>query len=1186
VRLVRAIFSGIGITIMVSLVLSLCLWFLGGYLGFGEARPFDSTTGRIVGLGIIWIVALVTILLLLLRRQTRDKELAQDIVASVEVASDDDGIVTSELGEMRDKLRAAMARLRKSKLGKRSLYELPWYILIGPPGAGKTTAIVNSGLQFPLSDEMGKGAIGGVGGTRNCDWWFTDGAVLVDTAGRYTTQESDAVADNAAWLGFLGILKKHRARQPINGAIVAISLSDLSMQDEQTQEAHAGAIRRRLHELRERLGVRFPVYVLFTKADLLAGFSQMFENLGKEERGQVWGFTLPLISGKGEAAPLAKFGEEYQALLDRLQQQSLERMQAETDPARRALIAGFPSQVASVRPVAETFLNTLFQDNRFEHRQMLRGIYFTSGTQEGTPIDRLMMGMARTFGIGRQAIGSGAGAGRSYFLTRLFGQVIFRESGLVSADDRVERRYRWTMRGAIAATLIVAIAAGALWTRSFMGNRDLLAQVETEVAAYRTAAAQIPGSPIKDSDLPSVVPPLNTLRGLPVTTADAPARLTWGLYQGKVVGNEATLAYRDALNDMFLPRLLWRLEEQMQGNINNPDLLYEALKIYLMLGLVGPMNADLVEEWMMLDWSIAYPGPQRDGLRSELAGHLDAMLNQPMDRIALNNDLVEAVREILSRMPQAQRVYSGIVNSPAASALPPFRLSDVGGPNLGRAIVRSSGAGLNEGVAGIFTYSGFNNVFLNEALGVATRIQRDAWVLGPQDDAQTSEAALLSLSRDVLDLYYTDFVAAYDKLLGDIDIIPMTSLSHAVEVTNVLSGPTSPIVNILNAVARETDLLAIPADQAALEGATGAAGTVGGVLAGRKLSPTGRLFLEAMANAETADGSPPPPEPGAYVTDRFSWLQGLVTGQDGQPSQLDALIATLLEVYQELNNLNIGGGTGTPGVNSTALARFQQAAKGLKGPMERWSQQIAVGSSGIAAGNTRAGIDGMWQANVLPFCAQATKNVYPFNRSATTEISLQDFTRLFAPGGTLDTFFAENLSQLVDVRTRPWTFKKVNDTDLGISDAVLKQFENAAAIRDAFFPGTAAPKWEFEITPFVLDPSAQLVILEIDGQQVGLRQGDAQPRPVRITWPGTVSTARLTLVPPSPTSESTLVRDGPWAWFKMLDAAQKRDMSAPDRKQVIFRVGGRLSSFTLQLGSVQNPFTLSALSAFQCPASF
>jgi type VI secretion system protein ImpL len=98
----------------------------------------------------------------------------------------------------------------KAKLGgdeRRNLYELPWYVIIGPPGSGKTTALVNSGLHFPLAAQLGAGAVRGVGGTRNCDWWFTDQAVLLDTAGRYTTQDSHATVDKAAWLGFLDLLK-------------------------------------------------------------------------------------------------------------------------------------------------------------------------------------------------------------------------------------------------------------------------------------------------------------------------------------------------------------------------------------------------------------------------------------------------------------------------------------------------------------------------------------------------------------------------------------------------------------------------------------------------------------------------------------------------------------------------------------------------------------------------------------------------------------------------------------------------------------------------------------------------------------------------------------------------------------------------------------------------------------------
>ncbi|PWR01182.1 type VI secretion system membrane subunit TssM [Meridianimarinicoccus roseus] len=1194
-KVLRALGSSIGITMIVALSLSLCIWFLGGFLGIGDARPLESVAGRLVGLGILWIVALIIVLILLLTSRKRDAALTEEIVTAADTAGPDDGVLKAELDEMRGKLRAAMVTLRKSKAGRGHLYELPWYVIIGPPGAGKTTAIVNSGLQFPLAGDMGKAAVGGVGGTRNCDWWFTDNAVLVDTAGRYTTHESDSEADNAAWLGFLGILKKYRKRQPINGAIVAISLSDLSMQDEQTQRNHAAAIRRRLSELQEKLGVRFPVYVLFTKADLLAGFIEFFDPLGKEARGQVWGFTFPLKPAKDSGGPLAGFDTEYGALLDRLNAQSLDRMQAESDAQKRSLIAGFPAQVASVRQVAHDFLTELFQESRLDHAPLLRGVYFTSGTQEGSPIDRLMMGMARTFGIGRQAIGSGSGSGRSYFLTHLFDRVVFRESGLVSADDRVERRYRWAKRGAIAATLLIAAGMGTAWTRSYMGNTQLIANVADQTARYEQAAALIPPSPVGDTDLPSIVPALDLLRALPVNPVDgavpAPAGLGWGLYQGQVIGTQAEQAYRAALNEYLLPRLLLRLEEQMQSNINNPDLLYEALKVYLMLGLIGPMNAELVTQWMEVDWLLAYPGPQRADLRAALSDHLAAMLSQPMDQITLNNDLVTQVQTVLARMPQAQRVYNGIINSNAATDLPQFRLTDVGGPSLSRAFVRSTNAPLNEGIPGIYTYDGFNGVFLAEALSVAERIQRDAWVLGEQNAIEQTDAALAALSRDVLDLYYNDFIAQYDKLLAELDIIPLVSLSHAVEVTNVLSGPTSPIVNILTAVSQETQLTRVPEEETAEGGVSGDQAAAAGKLAAKtlkikpKLSPAATKLLRTM-NAAGGGSGEVPDQPGEYVEDRFAWLHELVASQDGQPSQLDLMMQSLTLVYQELNKLNFAGGLGTPSTEVSALAQFQADAARLPGPMQRWAQQIALGSSGITADTTRAGLNAQWQSGVLPMCSQATGNAYPFDRRAAADISLADFTRLFGPGGLIDSFFTQNLAEYVDIRTRPWSWKTAGGGDLGISASVLQQFQYAAEIRDAFFAGGPAAGVQFQITPEALDPGAEAIILEIDGQTIAFQNTDGQPRPTAVTWPGTVGLARVTFLPPRAGSESTLNRDGPWGLFRLLDAAEIRDTSASDRKRIIFNIGGRIAIFQMQAGSVLNPFALPALTAFSCPETF
>lgn len=1184
---------------VVTLLLSIGVWIFSPYIGTDAFRPFDEPFGRWIFIAVLWVIALVALLIIYLVRRFDARQMEDEIVKGPEpvAAAGDSEAVTAEIGELRDKLKAAIAKLKASKGGRRSLYELPWYVMIGPPGAGKTTAIVNSGLQFPLAEDFGKSAIGGVGGTRNCDWWFTDDAVLIDTAGRYTTQESDADADNAAWIGFLGLLKKHRIRQPINGAMIAVSLSDLSMQDELTQKSHALAVRRRLKELRDKLGVRFPVYVLFTKADMIAGFTEFFDSLGKDEREQVWGFTLPLQKDKGDASPVAAFDGEFTALLSQLNAQLLDRMQTETDHQRRSLIAGFPAQVASVRGVAKRFLAEAFQDSRFDERQMLRGVYFTSGTQEGTPIDRLMMGMARTFGIGRQAIGTGRGTGRSFFLTKLFKEVIFAEAGLVSADDKVERRYRWARRGAIAATVLVGLVMGGLWGRSYVGNTALLSDVAAQVAGYSAAAAQIPGNPVSDGRVEITLPALNILRAMPVNPIPASVdpdaaspfspdtRLTFGLYQGDNLANQTGQSYRAALNSVFLPRLLLRLEDQIASNINNPPILYDGLKVYLMLGLQGPMDQSQVMDWMAADWEVNFPGSQNEALRADLAFHLKALISQPMDEIALNGPLVEQAQKILAEMPQAQRVYASILNSAEAQALPPFRLTDIGGPNLDKAFTRSSGKPLNDGIDGIFTYQGFNQVFKDQALSVAETIQRDSWVLGPNADPDQSETALAAVTRDVLDLYYNDFIAAYEQLLGDIDVVPLSSLQQAVEVTNILSGPTSPIVNILMAVDRETRLTLDPTGIDTTQLGTDATSIVVEDAIEEQASVRTRLLIQALRSASEASGSPPPKQPGAVVEERFAWLQALVVRVEEQPSQLDRIMALLLQVNQELNKVAFRGET-VSGEGGEALAALQGASAQIEGPLARWASQITTGGAGITADGTRASINARWQQEVLPFCTQAVSGNYPFDKAAAADIAMADFQKLFGPQGLIDSFMTANLKDLIDTSKKPWTWKVVNGADLGISQAVLDQLQAAAEIREAFFPNGPTPGVAFQITPMALDPNAEDVLLVIDGQNVTFAQNQGQPLPTAITWPGAVGVAQVTFNPPLRDGESVVTKDGPWGWFRLLDAAEVRAGNAPDRKKVIFNVGGRISIFQLQVSSVQNAFQLPALSSFNCPQSF
>ena len=205
-----------------------------------------------------------------------------------------------------------MAELKRRKLGgRRFLREMPWYVIIGPPAAGKTTALRQSGLDFPfdLTDDLQ-----GVGGTRNCDWFFTEDAVLIDTAGRYVQQESQPEVDAAEWLGFLDLLKKHRGRRALNGVIVALPI-DVLAEGDAAIRAHGREIRKRLAELDERLEMRLPVYLLVTKADLIKGFEPSFDGLSTAEREQVWGATF----APGERVDGAAVARELAALVQRLE---------------------------------------------------------------------------------------------------------------------------------------------------------------------------------------------------------------------------------------------------------------------------------------------------------------------------------------------------------------------------------------------------------------------------------------------------------------------------------------------------------------------------------------------------------------------------------------------------------------------------------------------------------------------------------------------------------------------------------------------------------------------------------------------------------------------------------------------------------------------------------------------------
>ena len=1164
------------ISILGLIVLCALIFFAGPLIGIGSSRPLASVNARLITILVVVVLWMLNHLRKALRANRANKQMVENLV-------EDEGEAepyrsAEEVATLGKRFEEAVEVLKKSKgkKGSLNLYELPWYIIIGPPGSGKTTALVNSGLDFPLADRFGKEAMRGVGGTRNCDWWFTEEAILLDTAGRYTTQDSDSDVDRSAWDGFLGLLKKYRKRRPINGVLVAISLADLMTQSESDRLAHARAIKSRIQELDNYFGIRFPVYVVLTKSDLVAGFTEFFDDLGRAEREQILGTTFSLDESSSSSGAVDRFGAEFDAILERLGSRVLWRLSGERDIRRRAAIYGFPRQLASLKEPISSFLGDVFRGSRFEQAPMLRGFYFTSGTQEGTPIDRLMNTVARTFGLGEQMLPAHGGQGRSYFITSLFKNVVFAESEIAGTNRRLEVQRAWLQRAAYAGSLALTVLIIVGWIVSYVNNKALISEA---AAATQVAAQALDDTPLDNSDPLVVLPALEATRSIPGSSGDTEsgARLLsrLGLYQGNKLGRQADSAYRRVLVEILMPRLILRLEDQLRRGGDSPDFQYEALKAYLMLDSRDHYDAAEIIAWIRFDLSNNMPREFSTEQRESLNAHLDALFaEQPMPLpLPLDQNLIEATQRVVARLPTEDRVYSRLKRKSLGEELPEFTLFNAAGPRSHIVFSRKSRADLNEGISGLYTRDGYQRVFIKESAALTTELIDEGWILGPYTPPATDSALLMSRVKD---LYLNDFAQQYEELVLDIELAPFSSPQEAANILNILSDPVnSPLLLLLKSVQQETQLDALPA----IPGSDSDESNV----ATKKLEQLlGKVKKPAAIGAAMRQFN--------RVEREFKWVDDLVGGDDPSAAPIQHLLGLIEELYRFMATVANQQGPGgdipahVAGQGQAVIQKLKMEASRQPEMVQAMLGDAAESSGGIVFEGVAAQLNSEWRSRGLSFCQQAISNRYPIARNSSQEIRLDDFGQFFGPGGIVDTFFREYLANYVDMSRSPWLVRSSGASPIDISSDALRQFERANAIKETFFRGGGeVPSVRFEMMPLGMDATISQFTLSLAGKSISYSFGPQIPE--YMEWPGPDQNAevRIEMNPPTPGAASMLRERGPWAWFRVLDKANISPAGQPEHFQVEFRLGSRSATYELIARSAYNPFRFDELEQFRCP---
>jgi type VI secretion system protein ImpL len=1157
------------------IALSVLIWFFGALIAVAGHVPLESDTVRLLVILAIVVLWGLNNLRIQVQANRSNAQMADELVAPADALAQEADAEINTIANHFDEALQTLKKGAKNARGQNYLYDLPWYIIIGPPGSGKTTALINSGLEFPLADKFGKGAVRGIGGTRNCDWWFTDQAVLLDTAGRYVTQDSHEAVDKAAWLGFLELLKKHRPRRPVNGVLITMSLSDLLRQTDEERSQHAQAIRQRIEELHTQFGIRFPIYMLFTKADLVAGFNDFFATLSKEEREQVWGVTFPAEELENPVDVMTRIGKDFDDLLNRINAHLPRRLQEERDLARRTLIFGFPQRMALLRESALSFLQECYGANRYQSAPYLRGVYFTSGTQEGTPIDRLMGMLAHTFKLDRFSVPLLSGKGKSYFITRLLKDVIFEEALLVGVNPRLERLQTLMRQGIYVGSLAFIILMSGLWLTSYNKNQSALAELNQKIQQYDTVAATTPNW---QTDFSALLKRMNAMQAITqVYSDDVPWLMTFGLYQGDKLQPVILETYHTLLQKQFLPLIKTRLEQRIREKMNNPDMLYSLLEVYLMLGDSKHFKAESVNPWVKVDWETTYATDTET--QAKLFEHLDALLALPPEKQVLDDRLIAAARGILNQIPVAQQVYMRIKNDALQNKTQDFKLLDALGINADRVFSTKNGTLAAQTIPYLFTYDGFYSFFLKQSKDQAEESVTGSWVLG--ETAKTDLVDSDKLQEAIRDYYYQDYIQYWDGLLANLKIKAVGNAQQSVEVLEFASAPDSPLRKLLETLNKETALTVKPPSPEDAANKLQSAGVVAPVD-----SRTAKLL--AAAKSEVL-GQPAKPL-GTDVEAHYKDLTVLVKGT--APVPLERTMEILKQLYVHVINLsgtsNVGGEAikiAAQGGGGDPVAQMKAESAHLPEPLKSMTQTLAAGNQEIILDSSKSQLGRLWQSEVMPLYSSGIQGRYPFARASTKEVTLEDFSRFFAQGGIVDMFFNNNLKTFVDTSGKNWRMITQNNQAIAVSPAVLNQLQAASKIRQLFFAGGGTtPSVKFNLKPLSLDPNATAFWLNIEGQQSKLgamEMGKSAP----FAWPGTDG-SRLVSFGFDTKDGKKLHKEveGQWAWFRVLDMAriQKIDQT---KYLLTFDIDGIQARYELSASSVDNPFSLSVFDTVRFPAS-
>lgn len=1149
----RATGQLIGLIAVLSII-----WFAGRIVGL------DTTDKKLIAMAAVTAVFIVFIFIRWLWTKRSGDKLAS------ELASHNAGS-SAELDEIKEKMQEALSSLKASHLGagyrgNTALYALPWYMIIGPSATGKSTLFANSGLHFPYSNSN-ELHIQGFGGTRNCDWWFSDQAILIDTAGRYTTEQSE----NKEWLSFLSLLKKYRPKLPINGVMVAISVADVLTSDSEEIRQHVKLVRERIEELITQLGVIFPVYITFTKTDLISGFEPFFNDLTEKEREQVFGAYLLDISEDQQNDPAEMFEVRMEELYQRLCEQRLSKVARERNEHRKQLILDFPNQFKSASTKLTEFVNLLFKANPYQEVPWFAGVYFTSGTQEGTPIERITNGVRDQFGavVVEQKQES---ITQSYFINRVFNDVIFKLQDLTRGNRKKRLVGRWLKGLTVTSGLASIAAVTALLITSYTSNQLLLNQGEARVKAIVEANV----NKAKDEQkLAATLDLFEHYQSLNNYEKQLPWYFIFGIYEGDETLTSVSQVLFNQLNQLItLPaekqtlaqlkefEAIWSADDA-DARAASRQAYYDALKLHLMLS-AHPEHKDnefakqqllsFISQHFNIEIDAQADSPitsQLNDLVDLYLANISTDLENPGEILFWQNNetAVLNARNSLNTQPEAEPLYQQIISSFAerkkAIQLKQFMAAK------NRDVLKS-----NFSIPYVYTNAGWQEYVYPEIKRISRLVFSGDWVMGTSNESgqnAVDEAQADALAKAMRSYYFKDYGNTWFAFLNSIKVPTFRDLNDASINFARLSSTDGPLIDLMTLV---NDNIVVADKPSAVSANNDKIATIlsGATDTAAKKVAKGKLAKQV---AERPDFSQVSTVRAPELETRFADLRRFSQhDEDKQMSDyMSQYISSLSSIHSDIKAMAASNED-----DAQAMVFVQDLLSGNSQDNALQSSWIIIESqtraldpetkdtldvlfkaplqSGIASimAKARSQLNEEWENQVYTMYSNSIAGKYPFNLTGP-DAAIADVSEfLNSETGVLWNFINSQLKPFMKVRRGVWEEKQWNGVGIGFNQELLDGLTKANKVtRSLFLNGSDAAGFNFQMMPV---PQKGIRETYLGFSEQGYRYRNEPEEWRNFSWPGRGAAEKAILYGLDNAGRRvTIEQDGPWALLKVLNQA-------------------------------------------------